>query len=59
MANDKETPAKETPAKGKVKVKLLKDCYGTYRIADPIGVSRTVSAELAEKMIASKHAAKA
>jgi hypothetical protein len=60
MSNQNTPKEPKEPKESKnVKVKLVKDCYGAYRIADPVGKTRTVSAELAEKMIASKHAEKA
>ena len=51
-----KTEKKDHPAKGNTKIKLIKNCIGAYGIADSIGTTRTVSEELAKKMIASKHA---
>jgi hypothetical protein len=40
----------------KVKVKIVEDTYDTYRIAGQLGATHEVSKELADKMVASKHA---
>lgn len=40
----------------KVKVTLVADTYDTYRIAGQLGSTIEVSQELAEKMVASRHA---
>tara|TARA_R100001086_G_scaffold176465_1_gene97393 strand:+ start:498 stop:680 length:183 start_codon:yes stop_codon:yes gene_type:complete len=60
MAENKSPKVKKDhPHNGNTKVRLIKSCIGAYRIADPVGTTRTVSADLAKKMIESKHAVEA